>query len=119
MAGQGFIFHSYLLLLLLLLVLLLLLLLICILSSDLRISFALSCYIFKECLFGSSQKKHYVGGNANQIPSSFLANGRLPRVSHQPRLSANDNADDEVKPRSVPDLLTIILRFRKTLKNLF
>ena len=33
--------------------------------------------------------------------SGFLPNGHLPRVSRQSRLSANDNCDNEKKPRAV------------------
>ena len=37
----------------------------------------------------------------HQLLSGFIANGHLPRVSWQSRLSANDMGDNEVKPGAV------------------
>ena len=48
-----------------------------------------------------------LGWRCHQILSGFLANGHLPRVSRQSRLSANDKGDNEIIPGAVhraPDI---------------
>ena len=49
--------------------------------------------------------------------SGFLANGHLPRVSRQSRMSANYKDDDEMIPGLCTDLLAFTLQVRKTREN--
>ena len=46
-------------------------------------------------------KKIKIVWRGHQLLPKFLANGYLPRVSHQSRLSANDKGDNEMIPAVV------------------
>ena len=50
---------------------------------------------------GFAKKSFKLVWLCHQLLSRFLANGQLPRVSRQSRISANDKSDNEMIPRAV------------------
>jgi hypothetical protein len=64
-------------------------------------------------VMGCGQKSFKLVWGSHQLLSGFLANGNLPRLSRQSRLSANHKGDNEIIPGAVHRPPSICLKAEK------